>query len=316
MTNAGKYKGEGGGLVSHVFNYNEPLWVTSEDGKTFLSEVKDRGGKFKNWWSKEEKEADLYFWGVNEKANSYKARTTIVIPLRNLGGPMPIGVINFECEEYIIPTEKAKSIFENLAISVSTFMQLSKTRQLQKNNTEEISKAIQSSPSIKLSKLLEKPKVFIAFPNQCEKDVIECIERCCEEYKNDFNFVSWKNMDEPGAVSDQIVNTIKESKFGIIYFSERIIIDGITKYKDNPNVLFEAGIFQAISDYKDNDNQNDDSITKGWIPIREDKELSLSHTPFDIQHLRFIYLTRQNGRLEEGTFLSKLRRMIESMKKR
>jgi hypothetical protein len=94
-------------------------------------------------------------------------------------------------------------------------------------------------------------------------------------------------------INTQIGREILESRFGICYLSEP---DGTAsgRFRDNPNVVFEAGMLHArttaVSDAEGNE-------PAGWIPIRE---VASPDPPFDFASERILYVPRsQRGELNE-----------------
>ena len=69
-------------------------------------------------------------------------------------------------------------------------------------------------------------------------------------------------MTDAGSISAQVISEITGSDFGIAYFSEPVK-EGA--FQDNPNVLFEAGMMQALTNAAG-------TLFKGWIPIRESEK--------------------------------------------
>jgi hypothetical protein len=98
----------------------------------------------------------------------------------------------------------------------------------------------------------------------------------------------WKQSSNSGNINWDILEQVKASRFGLCYFSELAEgAQGELKYQDNANVVFEAGMFQSLT----NPAATDDPI--GWIPVREPTPLS-PPPPFDFAQQRMIIIQRLN----------------------
>ena len=66
-----------------------------------------------------------------------------------------------------------------------------------------------------------------------------------DAYGDRLRFSSWAEMANPGQITDQLVDEISRSQYGICYLSELTNRPAgkakQQKYVDNPNVLIEAG---------------------------------------------------------------------------
>lgn len=294
----------GYGQVAYAFTNNTSLWITGKN-KDLLRGTQD----YVDLWNEASTSKIPIFGAANEDVNHHKTKTSIIILIRNAGNRVPIGVMNFEIEKYLIPSKKYKKNLEELAKAISTFLQLSDSREQQKNNTESILRKIQQKPIEELTPLedlLGKPQVFIAYSGMCDNNVLDCIKECLKKYEEagKFDVQYWKDEHKRENIDQYILNTIKTSRYGIVYFSEK----SETGYTDNPNVLFEAGMFHALVNDRD-----EDTLTKDWILIRERK--SMEKTPFDFAHERIIWVERNGkGAIKKQAFLDDLTKTIEKLK--
>ena len=94
----------------------------------------------------------------------------------------------------------------------------------------------------------------------------------------------------------QIIETITKSRFGVCYFSEPAP-DGDSdnhKFIDNVNVIFEAGMFQSLTN-------SPNVVPVGWIPIREKES---PPPPFDFGKERIVEIPRlADGKLNQDLFI-------------
>ena len=108
-------------------------------------------------------------------------------------------------------------------------------------------------------------------------------------------------MEGAGNIILQLIEVIGRCRFGICYFSEKGE-DG--RYFDNPNVIFEAGMFHGKT-------SGLGGVASAWIPIRE-KE---SPDPFfDIAQERIVEVERdEDGGFQAAKFEETLRRRVGAM---
>jgi hypothetical protein len=309
----GGYRGEEGGQVAYAFTNNKSLWITNKGGSPLSSEQ-----SYIDSWPEGEvkiKEAIPEFWPANEKNGNIKkkVKTSIIILLKYSDGNIPIGIINFESSKPIVFTPEKQSWFDDIATSVATIMQLHSINKIQNDNTKFISKKILDADSLPLLNLLDKPKVFVAFPNNCEEDIILAIKEWRDKHKESLRVIFWDDISKSGDILYHIIEEIKTSKYGIAYFSEKLeteikIKGQAKKYIYNHNVLFEAGMFYAIVH-----DEDEDTLMKEWVPIRENDKLCLSKTPFDLNHEQMITVKRNNdGEFDKNAFILKLNEMTKA----
>ncbi|MDR3245562.1 MAG: nucleotide-binding protein [Prevotellaceae bacterium] len=300
----GIYKGKG--HVAYAFTNNKSLWITNKDGSPLsLKEdyIDSLPGKLRD-------EVIPKFWNINEQKGVVKeVKTSIIMLLKYIDGNIPIGILNFESSKYIPFDSKKRQLFENIGTAVATIMQLNSIKKIQSANTATISnKLLDIRDLLPLSKLLDKPKVFVAFPKCCDINVISAIKSWSKTHKKTLEFIFWDEMNHTGNIITQIIEQINQCKYGIAYFSEEIKQkNGKIKYIDNSNVLFEAGMFHAMIFDK-----NDDTLMKEWLPIRENEKLCLSKIPFDLIQERMIIVERtDNGKINEDIFIEELKKKTE-----
>jgi predicted nucleotide-binding protein len=150
---------------------------------------------------------------------------------------------------------------------------------------------------------LKKPTIFLASSLRADCNVIAKIREILNRYNNKFAIVFWQSINETGDINEQLVSVIESCDLGICYLSEPNDSDNEEyKYKDNPNVLFEAGMFHSLCNL---------DKTKSWIPIRE---RSSPRAPFDFLTQRMIVINRlDNDTLNQEDLESQLIRMIENV---
>lgn len=291
--------GEYAGQTSCAFDQKSPLWIVSKNDKTSLIKSDD----YQDLWSEVKEIPKYYNIGTDDPI-----KTSIIIPLRlQRSRELVFGVINFETEEYLEITEQAKCELSKIAETVSILLQLQWSRGSQKNNTITVIDMLEKSLQEESIPKLTKPRIFLASSEKAQIDVIGVVRKVMSEYSDKMDVVYWKDMDNPGNINKQLLEAISSSRYGICYFSEimdeSFQTDDI-KYRDNSNVLFEAGMMHGKTD-----DVSDTPIS--WIPIRE--EMSLK-APFDFASERMIGVPRlPNGVLNKEEFEEKFKNRIDSM---
>jgi Predicted nucleotide-binding protein containing TIR-like domain len=86
---------------------------------------------------------------------------------------------------------------------------------------------------------IAKPRVFVAFSSRADKQVVGVLLDELENLTDHLRVLSWDRIDDAGTISRQLAEAISTSQFGVCYLSEP---DEQGGFRDNPNVLFEAGI--------------------------------------------------------------------------
>jgi len=98
----------------------------------------------------------------------------------------------------------------------------------------------------------------------------------------------------------QVIRDIGNSELGLCYFSEPTT-EG--QFQDNPNVLFEAGMMQALAN-------SPSTRLRAWIPVREKESPSI---PFDIASERILSVDRADGKLDKTSFADALRKRVATL---
>lgn len=207
-----------------------------------------------------------------------------------------------ESRIYLEKTNIATKEILNIAETISIILSLREFNKTQKRNTLNAIESLTKEIGKNKLRNLSKPKLFFAFSSKGDKIVIETIKNLLLNYKDKLTLIFWDEIQDSGNIITQMTNEILTSSFGICYFSE--IANSGTKYIDNPNVIFEAGIFYGLS-------KINDTTTLGWIPIREKDSPKL---PFDFSTERLIVVNRRaDGNLQEAIFLQDIKGRINKI---
>jgi len=289
------------GQMSYVTHTRKAVWITSAN-----QEPLNQTEHYIDQWSKL-KDLPKYH---QHQDNIFDIRTSIIVPYFDMGSSKKHikGVVNYEIPEYLASTKECRVEIRQLTNTISELLNLYHMRRRQERNTKSAIKTLRTKLEY-LDYYERKNKIFFAFPHKGESDVHDAIKELLNEEYANIVVTDWSKMDTTGSVTDQVFNEIDASKYGICYFSE--IVDNansVHKYKDNLNVIFEAGLMH--SKYR----MLKDSHPL-WIPIREEGSPDIQ---FDLHHLRMIVVPRykrgkNRGQLKKEPFQNLLRRFLNKI---
>jgi hypothetical protein len=288
-----------GGYASHTaytFGENKPIWVVS-DSKSPLQTAED----IKDMWSGAQ---DLPPYSTRQQQ---EVRTSVMHPLKKEG--LPIGVVEFAAEKYVEPTPASLEEAQTLASVISRAYQMYDVRRTQRDNTKRAMRMLEHALKTGSWTRLALPQIFIAYPSgkQLEKEayaehqaVIAIIRDVVGEFADTLAAIYWEDITEAGNIDEQVIRDISHSDFGLCYFSEPTIEES---FQDNANVLFEAGMMQALANAPN-------ALLRAWIPVREKESTSI---PFDIASERILWVNRTNGMLDKTEFAEALRQRLVAL---
>ena len=284
------------GQAAYAFVNKLSLWITDENKQDL--DLKAKNAKHVDLWNSC---PDFPQVSTHKKA---KVKTSIIVPIVRYNEA--VGVVEFHTRKYIEPTATAKNELEKIADTISRVQYLHRSCQAQHDNTTDAIDSLKSSLRYKCWPGLTKPQIFVAFPANGEADVIGKIKSVLDSFKEKAQVVFWDNCNDSGKVDKQIIEAIAKSKFGVCYFSEPMPggSDSKVKYFDNPNVIFEAGMFQSLTN-----SPGEKPI--GWVPIREQQS---PPPPFDYGSDRILQVERlSDNSLNVQTFVSNLSKRISNL---
>ena len=285
----GNYNGQ----TAYVFDKGISMWVVNKD-KSPLASNPD----YADLWHGR-KDLPAY---VNPGSTRDAIRTAIMIPLKDDSGRV-FGVLDFESNRYLGITEAAKKELGLIAESLSILYSLERVNFTQRVSTRSAVHELERTLKSKRLPRLSKPVLFLAFSSKADSAVIGLIREVLGEYEDQLEVIVWDRVSTSGNITNQIIDDILSSRYGICYFSEPST-KGSNKYQDNPNVLIEAGMLHALY-------HTDADTSDGWIPIREVDSPPL---PFDFTTERMLMVPRQSsGELNEHQFKSVFRTRINSL---
>jgi hypothetical protein len=262
---------EGGAYTNPMtmsFDTDQPLSLVAE-GKVPLMEATKCVDKWSN------AEVPVY----RPVSRDPHVRTLVSVPVTYR---RKLGVYYFETTRYIHPTVVAKDEFLALAEALGILLELWYVYRGQSDATGKALEELRELLDIARYPKLAKPHIFLAYSSRADSDVVDVIKRVLGEFADKLEYTDWRMSSEPGAINAQIKKSIAESPFGLCYLSERPTTRRAQAraFVDNPNVLFEAGMFHARSTT---------SESARWIAIREQASAAV---PFDLADNRFVLVPR------------------------
>jgi hypothetical protein len=231
----------------------------------------------------------------------------VIHPLQKKG--QPIGVVEFSAEKYFEPTPASLKEAGRLAKIISRAYQMFDVRKNQRENTKRAMQMLEEALEKESWTRLDLPQIFVAYPGversieeagAEQETVIGTIKNVINIFNDSLTPVFWDEITEPGNITDQVIREICNSEFGLCYFSEPI---GKGSFQDNANVLFEAGMMQAL-------RKSPGALLKDWIPVREKKAPDI---PFDIAAERILIIDRKDGKFNKETFAKDLEGRLKAL---
>lgn len=275
--------------AAYAFDTGTPVWVTTAD-QTVLDQTED----YVDLWSGSS-ELPAY----HLPADGLTARTSIILPLQV--GSRRIGALCLESTEPLEITRVARKELqlaaEAVAILYWNYEATRNSRTSKKTALGELQQVMPDSPQ------LTKPHVFVASSCQADTAVDEAIAAVLQrdEFRDRLTVDHWQENQQPGSVHERMFDDIEKAQFGICYLSEPggteadATAAGAFRYRDNPNVLFEAGMLHGFRRV---------GYASGWIPVRED---DAPPPPFDVAAENHIVVPRhEDGSLDRPKFEEQL----------
>ena len=312
------------GQAGYAYDQDKPLWVLN---KTPGNALKGEGVEYKDLWSGVENLPPYRM----PRESEVEAHTAILIPLK-LRGETPFGVLNLETTERIEITKRAKDELKRIADAVALCYMAYRHFKGSAGRTS-IALGDLMAESTKPWPRLTKPRVFFAFPADCDDQVVRLVTDVVKNgefgpdddksrFKDYVQLEKWNEINQPGNINQYLLDVLSTCKYGICYFFEQrdkdekpreaargTIVDRSTEarsekdYFYNLNVVFEAGMLYV---------RTHESTTHkaSWIPIRE----KTGEAPFDLAAERAVIVHRnENGDVDESTFREDLTKRLQEL---
>lgn len=238
--------------------------------------------------------------------SSFRKETTsmlISVPIE-LRGQL-VGVLYCEGDDVYVPNEGAKQEFLAIAGSIGILYTLRRQGEASHQNTRAALSDLGRTAGEPVEFRVTKPRLYLAYGNERDPEVLGLIRQTLEKYKEKIEVRDWGTEHPPGDIPAWITKEIVAAQYLVCYLSDRVEdADGTISFRDNPNVIFETGMFHAL--------RESSAITaRQWLPVREGAP---EEAPFDFRGVRMVVVTRdQENRLDEDTFKTDLGRSIREL---
>lgn len=283
---------EGGaynGHVSYAYDKRAELWIVASDRG-----VLERAKVYENLLHTHELTGE--FPPFHDLTPAKTTRTSIMWPLA-IGSDF-IGLINLESPDILKPTEMLRLEIKMIADSIAYLFALQQAAVIQRENTNRAVTALREYGSTPLP---HRRRAFIASAVNADKEVVDAIRRLVSE--TDIEALFWKEDAQSGNISEQIWMNISTSEIGICYLSEPASASSAQGYRDNQNVLFEAGMMHALT--------HSSRVMRAWIPVREKDSPAPA---FDFAAERMVEVPRtRDGQVDAAEFETRIRRRLERL---
>lgn len=282
--------------VAVAFDRQVPLWVVSARGE----ELQGDGVVYRDLWSRlDHDELPKYTSPLAGEA----MRTSIMVPIVHSG--VSRGLMYLESPVYVEALEVARQELSTVARALAQLMMLRVLNNTQLDSTRTAVDQLTRGVSDRAVRHLTKPQLFLASPKNADGDVMAIVRDVLADYGTKVDVVDWATIEESGAITKQIADKIVRSRFGVCYFSEPTTVRPADfAYRDNPNVIFEAGMLHALINAPD-------APPSGWIPVRENDSPA---PPFDFASERIEYVPRgDDASLDEAKLRARIKRRLDAL---
>ena len=288
---------------TYAYVKGKALWIVDKNGRK-LNEVDI---SLEDRWSGAQ--ADKQFPRSFPGDYARGARTIFIDVLEFQGNNFGIFVLEHEDEKALTPEIERECVAANSALS-----RLVRTWQTTKEQLDVARDARATFNNFveKFSSIAEPKKIFVASPRDRDQEVWAAISKVLnkKKYRGRFKLVNWDEKTQPGDIMEQIVKDVFETAVGVCLFSETLssVEDNhqspSVRAPDNPNVVFEAGLLQALVN-------NPEQLCTAILPVREHENLA-GKPFFDISHERLCTIDRDESNNFLATkFLDKFEKMLD-----
>jgi len=227
--------------------------------------------------------------------------TSIAIPMWRPNNRI-LGLMYLESTEYLDIAEFDHQELALLADALGVLLDLRDLNQVQTQGTRDAINNLRRIKDAVVFPQIARPQLFVAFSGSADQEVVDILGDVLNEFSSRLRIVQWNRIDDSGTITAQLADVITTSRFGLCYLSEYDHNTG--GYKDNANVLFEAGMLQALAVLSIREQA-------AWIPLREEKS---PPPPFDLAGERIEPIPRAaDGGLNDELLRTRLRTRLQRL---
>jgi hypothetical protein len=159
-------------------------------------------------------------------------------------GNRVLGIMCVEAGEYLDIADYDRQELRVLADALGVLLDLRHLNDVQSLGTRDAVANLRRIKQAVVFPQVAKPRVFVAFSSRADQEVVGVLLDELENLTDQLRVLSWDRIDETGTISAQLAEAISTSQFGVCYLSEP---DGQGGFRDNANVLFEAGMMHSLA---------------------------------------------------------------------
>jgi hypothetical protein len=294
-------------ITSYAYLHRKPVWVTAEDEGKLINHTLSSDDLVDQWPGP----ANMPALPPYSDYRGSESRTMVVLPLEY--GNRMFGVINLEFQDAIPISSRARVTADVFARSLARIVWLHETNRTQVKDTQKALQRLHVGLSAAADAFKRRTIFLASSGEEAGGPVVETIKTILrDEFRDQFDLEYWAEESASGGINDQVRASIAAAEFGICYLSERHPDDPL-RYIDNPNVLFEAGMFQMSHQLRDDPS---DADAARWIPVRESRALS-GPVPFDIAGDRVLTVPRdtETGEVDTEKLSASFREAVRELMK-
>jgi hypothetical protein len=277
------------GQVAIAFDKERTFWIKACDGGPL-----NRTKEYVDLYGYEGR--DIPPFAHNHTKDIY---TSIIRPMYQAGRQdgRAFGVLNLESTVHLDFNPTTRTEIEKLVDAWAILYSLKVNNELVTTNTAEAWKQLVRERPAPVA--TSPPTIFIASSGKAPKDVTDAILDVVKQFP-ELRPEFWGASTTPGDITAEVFSKVTSCRIGICYLSEPDTL-GSYKYRDNANVLFEAGMMESLK------HISSQQFTE-WIPVREQES---PPAEFDFRQLRMLIVERTpKGKLIAKQFKETLAKMI------
>lgn len=316
------------GISAMAFTSKRSMWVTPADGSG--SSIVNAGSRICERWEPGHSVTLPSYLPLAKKVGT-RVGTLISIPIERQGSVT--AVVYFESERVLEPSGRAKDELEAIAKSLAWLYEL-KVHDLDTRSATAREIAELQDVSMNDYDWRPRPSLFWAYPGSGADDVRGVVDAALQVLvaEGAFTLDDWSDNQSGGRIPAQIEQQIRSAEYFVAYLSEPASAHATnasasaqtsasssasdstspafaqpespdaTVYVDNPNVLYEAGVFQGLGAQT--------SRSENWLLIREE---NAPDPPFDLGTVNTLLVPREDGQLLSEEFETRVNDRIENL---
>lgn len=297
--------------TAYSFAENVKLWVQEKSHGALATE----GAVFVNHWPGESKPKSKPLPPYYAYTGWVNTKTQIVIPLVVR---VPIGIIVLETQSIYPYNERLAETFMGIANSLAAILSTHAACEISKAGTKSalsaVAKGYDTTKKNDKEHPLVEPSLFLASGKDADQEVMGIIMEIVSKFHKTVRLNFWQDWTNSDEIHSELMKSVTRADFGICYLSEPLHEDsGSAKYRDNPNVLFEAGMLHALTSSGVGESF---STPVEWLAVREEASPKI---PFDFGNRNILVVPRlddgKTNKLNRQAFSKELTKRLQKMLK-